>query len=90
MEENTKSGVTFAIIVLVVLHYVGVIGLHLDDYKELFQNLTPVNLLLSIGILAYFHNREIQDSSDHLVQILIDILEILSTQPAQTVLFFTK
>lgn len=55
MEERAKSGVTFAIIILVVLHYVGVIGLHLPDYRDLFQSLTPFNLLISLGILAYFH-----------------------------------
>lgn len=55
MEEHTKSGVTFAIVVLVILHYVGVIGFHLDDYTTFFQDLTPVNLLISIGVLAYFH-----------------------------------
>ena len=55
MEEHGKSGVTFAIIVLVVLHYVGVIGFHLEDYRELFESLTPINLLISVGVLAYFH-----------------------------------
>ncbi|MEM6806978.1 MAG: carotenoid biosynthesis protein, partial [Bacteroidota bacterium] len=44
-----------AIIILVVLHYVGVIGFHLPDYRDLFQSLTPFNLLISLGILAYFH-----------------------------------
>jgi len=43
------------IIVLVILHQVGLVGLHLPETRELFQQLVPLNLLTSVGILLLFH-----------------------------------
>ena len=35
----------------------GAIGLHLDGTRDLFQSLTPLNLLISIAALAVFHRQ---------------------------------
>lgn len=43
------------VIVLVILHQVGVVGLHLPETRELFQQLVPLNLLTSVGVLLWFH-----------------------------------
>jgi putative membrane protein len=53
--ERSKRLVTAAIIFLAIFHEIGLIGLHLDFTRELFQQLIPLNLLLSVGVLAYFH-----------------------------------
>lgn len=53
--ERSKRLVTAAIIFLAIFHEIGLIGLHLDSTRELFQQLIPLNLLLSVGVLAYFH-----------------------------------
>lgn len=53
--ERTQSRVTLAIIVLVIFHQVGAIGLHIDEVKELFTSLVPGNLILSGIILGLFH-----------------------------------
>lgn len=43
------------IIVLVILHQVGLVGLHLPETRELFQQLVPFNLLTSVAVLLFFH-----------------------------------
>ena len=53
--ERSKRQATAAIIFLAIFHEIGLIGLHLDATQELFQQLIPLNLLLSVGVLAYFH-----------------------------------
>lgn len=42
-------------IILVVVHVAGIIGLQ-TEYKDLFLMCTPVNLLLSVGLLFWNHN----------------------------------
>ncbi|MDX2246776.1 MAG: carotenoid biosynthesis protein [Bacteroidia bacterium] len=50
-ERNAKLVTGF----LVIFHFVGIIGLHLEETRKLFQSLTPLNLLLTVGLLAWFH-----------------------------------
>lgn len=44
-----------AIIALVIFHEVGVVGLHLAETRELFLQVVPFNLLLSVVVLLLFH-----------------------------------
>ncbi|MEM7660052.1 MAG: carotenoid biosynthesis protein [Bacteroidota bacterium] len=53
--ERSKRFSTAAIIFLAVFHEIGLVGLHLEATKSVFQMLIPLNLLLSIGVLAFFH-----------------------------------
>lgn len=53
--ERSKRTVTAVIIFLVIFHQVGVLGLHLEFSRELFEKLIPLNLLLSLGIISLFH-----------------------------------
>ena len=53
--ERSKTAITIAIIFLVIWHQVGVIGLHIDETREFFQSLIPVNIIVSLGILGVFH-----------------------------------
>ncbi len=53
--ERTQRGVTLAVLVLVIFHQVGLIGLHLASTRELFIQLVPMNLLLSAGLLSLYH-----------------------------------
>lgn len=53
--ERSQSRATIAIIILVIFHQVGVIGLHLESTRELFISLVPGNLILSGIILGIFH-----------------------------------
>lgn len=55
--ERTQGSITIAVIVLVLFHQVGLIGLHLPASRDLFIQLVPFNLLLSAGLLAWFHQR---------------------------------
>jgi putative membrane protein len=41
--------------VFVVLHVVGIAGFKIEATRELFQWLTPFNLLLSLGLLLWMH-----------------------------------
>ncbi|WP_235298309.1 carotenoid biosynthesis protein [Portibacter marinus] len=51
---NRKS---WAILVLIVLHVVGIFGI-LSPVGEYFLILTPLNLLISLGILVSFHHKK--------------------------------
>jgi putative membrane protein len=44
-----------AIIILAILHIVGAIGFVVPQLTELFKQLVPVNLLISLLVLLYFH-----------------------------------
>ena len=48
-----KSTRLIAVIVLVVFHQAGLIGLHLEETRELFQQLVPMNLLLTLTLLLF-------------------------------------
>ncbi len=52
-ERNTK--LLIAKIVVIALHLVGIIGLSLPDYRDLFLELTPVQLLISMFLILAFH-----------------------------------
>ena len=49
------SKVNSSIVILFILHVVGVIGLS-SDYQDLFLRLTPLNLLLSLGLFIWANN----------------------------------
>lgn len=42
-------------IIIVALHLVGIIGLSLPEYQELFLGLTPAQLLVSLFLILFFH-----------------------------------
>ncbi len=53
-----KSGITklsVAKIIIVALHLVGIIGLSIPEYQDLFLMLTPAQLLSSLIIILIFH-----------------------------------
>jgi putative membrane protein len=43
------------VVILVILHQVGVVGLHLPETRGWFQPLIPYNLLFSVAVLLLFH-----------------------------------
>ncbi|MEL6673936.1 MAG: carotenoid biosynthesis protein [Bacteroidota bacterium] len=53
--ERKKPSVTVTTLVLVILHQVGAIGLQLESSEALFQSLVPVNLMLTVAALAWYH-----------------------------------
>lgn len=53
--ERSKRATQISIAILVIFHLVGFIGFSLESTRPLFQQLVPFNLLLSIGLLGYFH-----------------------------------
>lgn len=53
--EQKDKRLFVSTIILVVVHVAGVIGLQ-TEYKDLFLMCTPINLLLSIGLLFWNHN----------------------------------
>jgi putative membrane protein len=54
MERSKRAALT-AIVGLAFFHEVGVAGLNLDATRELFQQVTPLNLLLSAVVVGWFH-----------------------------------
>ncbi len=53
--EQKDKRLFVSTIILVVVHVTGIIGLQ-TEYKNLFLMCTPINLLLSIGLLFWNHN----------------------------------
>lgn len=53
--ESKISGVLIAKVLIVALHLVGVIGLSIPEYQELFLRLTPAQLLVSLSLILFFH-----------------------------------
>lgn len=49
------SKVNISIVILFIFHMVGVVGIS-SDYKDLFLGLTPLNLLLSLGLFIWANN----------------------------------
>ncbi len=49
------SKLTIAKIIIVALHLVGIIGLSIPEYQDLFLTLTPTQLLSSLIIILVFH-----------------------------------
>lgn len=49
------SGITIAKILIVALHVVGIIGLSMPEYRDLFLKLTPAQLLSSLILILIFH-----------------------------------
>ncbi|CAN5438020.1 hypothetical protein BH23BAC1_BH23BAC1_10880 [soil metagenome] len=52
---NSKLKLQAGVVFLLVIHVVGFLGLSFSPYKSFFQNLTPLNLILSAFILFTFH-----------------------------------
>ena len=44
----------WAVLFLLIVHVSGILGI-LSPYREVFLMLTPINLLISLGILLWFH-----------------------------------
>lgn len=57
MIKRAEININYVRIFIVIIYLVGIIGLSLDFTRELFQGLTPMNLLLSTAILLYFHEK---------------------------------
>lgn len=55
--ERSKRTITYLIIFLVIVYEVGVLGFHLEETRELFEQLVPFNLLLSVFLLGLFHRK---------------------------------
>lgn len=53
--ERQKRVWIGVVIFLVIFHLVGIIGLRMELTSGLFMRLIPLNLLLSLGMLANFH-----------------------------------
>lgn len=53
--ESRFSRVLIAKVVIVALHLVGLIGLSLPEFQELFLRLTPAQLLISLFLILFFH-----------------------------------
>ncbi|MFN3997511.1 carotenoid biosynthesis protein [Algoriphagus sp.] len=53
--ESRFSKLIIAKIVIVALHLVGIIGLSIPEYQDLFLTLTPAQLLSSLIIILIFH-----------------------------------
>jgi len=51
----SRSSASMAIWGLAIFHAVGLIGFHNEHFRPLFEQLVPLNLLLSAGVLAWFH-----------------------------------
>ena len=55
--ERTNNILKLVTGFLVIFHMVGVVGLHMQETRELFQDLTPLDLLITAGFLAWFHRK---------------------------------
>lgn len=51
----TSKRIFIGKIILLALHGVGAVGLSLPAYRELFLILTPVHLLLTMGLILVYH-----------------------------------
>ena len=54
--ERSKRAVNIGIGILIIFHIIGFAGFALEFSRPLFEQLVPFNLLLSIGLLGYFHS----------------------------------
>ena len=54
--KTLQSRVWIGKIILVALHVVGVIGLSLPEYRDLFLELTPFHLLGTMVLILVYHN----------------------------------
>lgn len=60
-----------AFFLLLAMHVAGIVGLSIDSTRELFQNLTPFNLLLTAAIVLHF---EKEKNSHFIIFILATLL----------------
>ncbi len=69
MSKNKRA--RFTAYFLIIFYSVGLVGLGLPSFRELFIGLMPLTLLLSMAILLLFHNR--WRSTDGMVLLFIAI-----------------
>jgi hypothetical protein len=58
--EPRISRVLIGRIIIGVLYLVGVIGLSLPDYQDIFLGLTPAHLLVSLFLILFYHRGYMQ------------------------------
>lgn len=53
--ETRFSRLNIAKVIIIALHLVGIVGLSIPEYQELFLSLTPAQLLSSLVLILIFH-----------------------------------
>jgi len=53
--ESNSLRIIVGKVIIILLHVVGLIGLSLPEYRELFQSLTPVQLLTTLFLVLFYH-----------------------------------
>lgn len=43
--------------IVLMMHVVGIVGLNFSTFGEDFANLTPINLLVTLAVISYFHRQ---------------------------------
>ena len=71
MEGKKSAYLKPAILFLSIIHCVGIAGLYNDSTKNIFGQLVPFNILLSIAVLFYFHHRWTGRSVTSMIIILL-------------------
>lgn len=55
MERPKNTSLKISIAFLVIIYLVGLVGLKIESTQTIFKNLVPLNILLSVLILLFFH-----------------------------------
>ena len=53
--ESNSIRITVGKVIIVLLHAVGLVGLSIPETRELFQTLTPVQLLTTLFLVLFYH-----------------------------------
>ena len=53
--ESSSIRITVGKVIIVLLHAVGLVGLSIPETRELFQTLTPVQLLTTLFLVLFYH-----------------------------------
>jgi len=53
--ERSKRSLILGAVIIIIFHLVGFTGFQFSETRPLFERLVPMNLLLSLGILVWFH-----------------------------------
>ncbi len=53
--ERSKRSLILGAMIIIIFHLVGFAGFQFSETRPLFEKLVPMNLLLSLGILIWFH-----------------------------------
>jgi putative membrane protein len=54
-QENIKPSAGFAIVIIILFHLVGLVGLEIPQSRSLFLQLVPWHLLLMMTVLVFMH-----------------------------------